>query len=115
MHKTLFLALSLVIASFTFASSNPENEKQQNQQANADSYITLQWEDYSINELELRSEYRILIPSMPTEGSNQIHLNDLEDGDYYLILKKDGDVQEIREFTIENKMLLALNTIHHEE
>ena len=71
--------------------------------------VTIQWENEDINELELRSDYHILIPSLPTDGSKQIHLNDLDDGNYFLILKTDEEIVEIRRFKIENKKLLALN------
>ena len=71
--------------------------------------VTIQWENADINELELRSDYHILIPSIPTDGSKQIHLNDLIDGNYFLILKTNEEIVEIRRFKIENKKLLALN------
>jgi hypothetical protein len=73
--------------------------------------VTIHWENVEVNELELRSDYHILIPSIPTDGTKQIHLNYLEDGNYFLLLKTDGEIVEIRKFQIENKKLLAQNNI----
>ena len=73
--------------------------------------LTISWNNINIDEIELRSEYDIMIPSIMTEGSMQIHLNNLIDGNYFLILKSDGSVSEIREFKVENMVLLAMNNI----
>lgn len=71
--------------------------------------LTISWDDTNIDEIEIRSEYNIMIPSIMTEGSMQIHLNNLIDGNYFLILKTEGEIKEIREFKVENMVLLAIN------
>ena len=71
--------------------------------------LTISWNDTNIDEIELRSEYNIMIPSIMTEGSMQIHLNNLIDGNYFLVLKTEGEIKEIREFKVENMVLLAVN------
>ncbi|MDG2153471.1 MAG: hypothetical protein P8K10_06015 [Crocinitomicaceae bacterium] len=71
--------------------------------------LTISWNDSNIDEIELRSEYNIMIPSIMTEGSMQIHLNNLVDGCYFLVLKTEGEIKEIREFKVENMILLAVN------
>jgi hypothetical protein len=76
--------------------------------------LTIAWNDAAIDELELRSEYNIMIPSIMTEGSMQIHLNNLIDGNYFLVLKAHGEVKEIREFKVENMVLLAMNNIEND-
>lgn len=108
MSSSLILALSLLV--------NPINENikplpSENTEVTISKSLTISWENINIDELELRSEYDILIPSILTEGSMQIHLNDLTDGNYYLILKSEGNVREIREFEVENMVLLAMNNI----
>ena len=75
--------------------------------------LTISWNDTNIDEIELRSEYNIMIPSIMTEGSMQIHLNNLIDGNYFLVLKTEGKIKEIREFKVENMVLLALNNIEN--
>lgn len=71
--------------------------------------LTISWNDTTIDEIELRSEYNIMIPSIMTEGSMQIHLNNLIDGNYFLVLKTESEIKEIREFKVENMVLLAIN------
>ena len=74
--------------------------------------LTINWNEQHIDELELRSEYDILIPSIMTEGATQIHLNNLVDGNYFLVLKSEGNVRAIKEFKIENMELLAMQNIN---
>ena len=74
--------------------------------------LTISWNEQSIDELELRSEYDILIPSIMTEGATQIHLNNLIDGNYFLVLKSDGNVRAIKEFKVENMKVLAMQNIN---
>ena len=74
--------------------------------------LTIHWNEQHIDELELRSEYDILIPSIMTEGSTQIHLNNLIDGNYFLVLKSEGNIRAIKEFKVENMELLAMQNIN---
>ena len=74
--------------------------------------LTISWNEQLIDELELRSEYDILIPSIMTDGATQIHLNNLIDGNYFLVLKSDGNVRAIKEFKVENMKLLAMQNIN---
>ena len=39
--------------------------------------------------------------------------NNLIDGNYFLVLKTEGEIKEIREFKVENMVLLALNNIEN--
>ena len=74
--------------------------------------LTISWNEQLIDELELRSEYDILIPSIMTDGATQIHLNNLIDGNYFLVLKSDGNVRAIKEFKVENMKVLAMQNIN---
>ena len=74
--------------------------------------LTISWNEQLIDELELRSEYDILIPSIMTDGATQIHLNNLIDGNYFLVLKSEGNVRAIKEFKVENMKLLAMQNIN---
>ena len=113
MSTSFILALSLLVSPLSEQENTLPFYENEIPESSSES-ITISWENNSINEFELRSDYSILIPSIPTEGSTQIHLNDLIDGNYFLILKTDGEIIEIRKFLIENKKLLAMNNITNE-
>jgi hypothetical protein len=113
MSTSFILALSLLVSPLSEQENILPFYENEIPESSSES-ITISWENNTINELELRSDYSILIPSIPTEGSTQIHLNDLIDGNYFLILKTDGEIIEIRRFKIENKKLLAMNNITNE-
>ena len=110
MTAPFILALSLLV--------NPLNDNinpapSEPVEAHVAKSLTISWNDTNIDEIELRSEYNIMIPSIMTEGSMQIHLNNLIDGNYFLVLKTEGEIKEIREFKVENMVLLALNNIEN--
>ena len=112
MTAPFILALSLLTSPLNEnVNSNPNNPVETKKENKT---LTISWEDKEIDELELRSEYNNMIPSIMTEGSMQIHLNYLIDGNYFLILKSQGEIKEIREFKIQNMVLLAMNNIENE-
>jgi hypothetical protein len=47
-----------------------------------------------------------------TDGATQIHLNNLIDGNYFLVLKSEGNVRAIKEFKVENMKVLAMQNIN---
>ena len=106
MTATFILALSLLASPLNDNISSTSTDPVESAVAKS---LTISWDDTHIDEIELRSEYNIMIPSIMTEGSMQIHLNNLIDGNYFLILKTEGDIKEIREFKVENMILLAVN------
>lgn len=112
MTAPLILALSLLTSPVNENVNSNHNYPVESNTANKT--LTISWDNAEIDELELRSEYNIMIPSIMTEGSMQIHLNYLIDGNYFLVLKAKGEVKEIREFKIENMVLLAMNNIENE-
>ena len=77
MTAPFILALSLLTSPLNEnVNTNPNNPVETKKENKT---LTISWEDKEIDELELRSEYNIMIPSIMTEGSMQIHLNYLID------------------------------------
>ena len=109
MTYSFLLALSLLTNPIT---NNEVLSVQESTDLNDSKSLTITWNEELIDELELRSEYNILIPSIMTEGATQIHLNNLIDGNYFLILKSEGNVRAIKEFKVENMKLLAMQNIN---
>ena len=109
MTYSVLLALSIFINPIT---NNDVNEVNDPTEFVDSKSLTINWNEQDIDELELRSEYDILIPSIMTEGATQIHLNNLIDGDYFLVLKSEGNVRAIKEFKVENMELLAMQNIN---
>ena len=109
MTYSFLLALSLLTNPIT---NNEVLSVQESTDLNDSKSLTITWNEELIDELELRSEYNILIPSIMTEGATQIHLNNLIDGNYFLILKSEGNVRAIKEFKVENMKLLAMHNIN---
>jgi hypothetical protein len=109
MTYSVLLALSIFINPI---SNNDVSEVNETIDAVDSKSLTISWNEQLIDELELRSEYDILIPSIMTEGATQIHLNNLIDGNYFLILKSEGNVRAIKEFKVENMKVLAMQNIN---
>ena len=109
MTYSVLLALSIFINPIT--NNDIPTVKEPTEAVDSKS-LTISWNEQLIDELELRSEYDILIPSIMTEGATQIHLNNLIDGNYFLVLKSEGNVRAIKEFKVENMELLAMQNIN---
>ena len=109
MTYSVLLALSIFINPIT--NNDVPTVKEPTEAVDSKS-LTISWNEQLIDELELRSEYDILIPSIMTEGATQIHLNNLIDGNYFLVLKSEGNVRAIKEFKVENMELLAMQNIN---
>lgn len=107
---SFILALSLLVSPLNDNNHSVPVESIESTTAKS---LTISWDNTNIDEIELRSEYNIMIPSIMTEGSMQIHLNNLIDGDYFLVLKAEGEIKEIRAFKVENMVLLAMNNIEN--
>jgi hypothetical protein len=108
MTYSVLLALSIFINPI---SNNGVSEVNEPTELVDSKSLTISWNEQLIDELELRSEYDILIPSIMTDGATQIHLNNLIDGNYFLVLKSEGNVRAIKEFKVENMELLAMQNI----
>jgi hypothetical protein len=109
MTYSVLLALSIFINPI---SNNDVSEVNEPTELVDSKSLTISWNEQLIDELELRSEYDILIPSIMTDGATQIHLNNLIDGNYFLVLKSEGNVRAIKEFKVENMKLLAMQNIN---
>ena len=115
MTTPFFLALSLLCLQPT----NPPTENiaaiEKSENINANQPISISWTNEEINGLELRTEAAVILPHMKTRGSKQIHLNDLADGTYFLLLKSNEITLEIRKIEIENQNLLAIQIVSTEK
>ena len=109
MTYSVLLALSIFINPIE---NNDVPKVNEPTEASDSKNLTINWNEQHIDELELRSEYDILIPSIMTDGATQIHLNNLVDGNYFLVLKSEGNIRAIKEFKIENMELLAMQNIN---
>ena len=109
MTYSVLLALSIFINPI---SNNDVSEVNEPTELVDSKSLTISWNEQLIDELELRSEYDILIPSIMTDGATQIHLNNLIDGNYFLVLKSEGNVRAIKEFKVENMKVLAMQNIN---
>ena len=109
MTYSVLLALSIFINPITHNDIPTVNETIEAVESKS---LTISWNEQLIDELELRSEYDILIPSIMTDGATQIHLNNLIDGNYFLVLKSEGNIRAIKEFKVENMKLLAMQNIN---
>ena len=109
MTYSVLLALSIFINPISHNDVSEVNEPTELVDSKS---LTISWNEQLIDELELRSEYDILIPSIMTDGATQIHLNNLIDGNYFLVLKSEGNVRAIKEFKVENMKVLAMQNIN---
>jgi hypothetical protein len=75
-----------------------------NQQKNE---ITIVWNDNSFDEVELHNQNGIYMPSIPLMNAKQIHLNDLKDGNYYVLFKSDNEVIATKEFKVGSNLDMA--------
>jgi len=65
-----------------------------------DNSITLAWNDNRFEEIEIYNEHGLLIPSIPILTARQISFNDLVEGDYIVVFKKQNEVIATKEFTV---------------
>lgn len=75
--------------------------------ASANSSVTVSWEDSNFEEVEIISNNETFMPLIPVMGAQQIHLNNLEDGVYFIQFKKEGELLATKTVTIQNQALLA--------
>ncbi len=74
-----------------------------------DNIITLAWNDSRFEEIEIHNQDGIFVPSIPVMNAKQIHLNDLSEGDYFVIFKKQNVVIATKEFKVNSNGDMAKN------
>ena len=77
-----------------------------NQQDNS---IAIVWNDSRFEEVEIYNENGLFMPSMPIFKSKEIHLNNLEEGNYYVNFKSQNQIIETKEFKVEQNNYIAKN------
>ena len=71
------------------------------------STVTVLWTDKSYDEIEIIDNAGVVfMPSIPVFNTQQIHLNDLMDGVYYINFKQQGTVVNIKMIQIQNHVAL---------
>jgi hypothetical protein len=71
------------------------------------STVTVLWTDKSYDEIEIIDNAGVVfMPSIPVFNTQQIHLNDLMDGVYYINFKQQGTVVNIKMIQIQNNVAL---------
>jgi hypothetical protein len=65
-----------------------------------ESTITLAWDDNRFEEIEIHNQDGLFMPSIPVLNAKQIHLNDLAEGDYLVVFKKQNEVIATKEFKV---------------
>ena len=72
--------------------------------------ITVMWNDNRFDELEIVMESgELFMPSFPVFEAQQISLNELNDGYYYIKFKGQGQLLETKVIHIQNNMVMAKN------
>ena len=109
--KTL---IALTIFSLTIFTNNSFAEGIENPNStievystSANSSVTVSWEASNFEEVEIISNNETFMPLIPVMGAQQIHLNNLEDGVYFINFKKDGELLATKTVTIQNHALLS--------
>jgi hypothetical protein len=74
-----------------------------------ESTITLAWNDNRFEEIEIHNQDGLFMPSIPVLNAKQIHLNDLAEGDYLVIFKKQNEVIATKEFKVVSNEDMAKN------
>jgi len=71
--------------------------------------ITIVWNDTRFEEIEIQNQNGLFMPSFPILNAHQLHLNDLEDGDYVVLFKKQNEVIATKEFNVTQNTDMAQN------
>ncbi|MCF8407968.1 MAG: hypothetical protein K9G36_03250 [Crocinitomicaceae bacterium] len=72
--------------------------------------ITVMWNDNRFDELEIVMESgELFMPSFPVFDAQQISLNELNDGYYYIKFMGQGQLLETKVIHIQNNMVIAKN------
>ena len=74
-----------------------------------DNLITIIWNDNRFEEIEIHNQEGIFMPSIPLMGQKQLQLNDLHEGDYLILFKKQNEILATKGFKINEKDDLAKN------
>lgn len=65
--------------------------------------VTLAWNDNRFEEIEIHNQNGLIMPSIPILNAKQINLNDLSEGEYIVLFKKQNEIVATKEFkVIEN-------------
>jgi hypothetical protein len=69
--------------------------------------VTVMWSNKTYDEIEVINETGIVfMPSIPIFNMQQIHLNDLIDGVYYINFKQQGTIVNTKMIQIKNQVAL---------
>jgi len=69
--------------------------------------VTVAWNDHTIEEIEIYKENDVFMPSFPVFNAKQIHLNQLEDGIYYLNFLSHGEIVQTKMISVEHNNVIS--------
>jgi hypothetical protein len=71
--------------------------------------VTLAWNDNRFEEIEIHNQFGLVMPTIPILNAKQVNLNDLVDGVYVVLFKKQNEVVAVKEFQVINNGDIAKN------
>ncbi len=71
--------------------------------------ITLAWNDTRFEEIEIHNQDGLFMPTIPVMNAKQLHLNDLIEGDYLVVFKKQNEIIATKEFKVVGNDDMAKN------
>ena len=71
--------------------------------------VTLAWNDNRFEEIEIHNQFGLVMPTIPILNAKQVNLNDLVDGEYVVLFKKQNEVVAVKEFKVINNGDIAKN------
>jgi len=112
--KTAILTLAVFLTSISISFANhPVNPSTTNQSIqvveNEQHAVTVSWNDATFETVEIALNSVVFMPAIPTEGAQQIHLHNLEDGVYVINFRTGDEIVASKTVTIENHSILASN------
>lgn len=71
--------------------------------------VTLAWNDNRFEEIEIHNQFGLIMPTIPILNAKQVNLNDLVDGEYVVLFKKQNEIVAVKEFKVINNGDIAKN------
>lgn len=71
--------------------------------------VTLAWNDNRFEEIEIHNQFGLVMPTIPILNAKQVNLNDLVDGEYVVLFKKQNEIVAVKEFQVINNGDIAKN------
>jgi hypothetical protein len=111
--KTIIFSLILIFAATNASIANQPIGSLPSQSIqvaeNEQHTVTVSWNEDEFETIEIGLDGNMFVPTMPTSGAKEIHLNSLEDGVYVINFRNGGEIVASKTVTIANHSILASN------